>query len=94
MTHIVKEKLVADISEKIAPLVAVGCNEKYVYGKTMECIEKAQPVDARPVVYAEWLNSSKTMVECSNCKKHAPRHRYSFCPFCGAEMSKLRRGRT
>lgn len=86
MTHIVKEKLVAYISEKVVPLVAVGCSEKYIYSKMMECINKAPAEDVRPVVYTEWDYYSTTMMECRNCGKHVPRHRYDFCPRCGATV--------
>lgn len=34
----------------------------------------------------EWIPYSTTMMECSVCKKHTPRHRYNFCPHCGADM--------
>jgi Zn finger protein HypA/HybF involved in hydrogenase expression len=32
-----------------------------------------------------WLNYSSTMMECSNCKKHVPYHRYTYCPHCGSK---------
>jgi hypothetical protein len=35
-----------------------------------------------------WSNYSSTMMECSNCKKHVPYHRYTYCPHCGSKMSK------
>ena len=31
-----------------------------------------------------WTYYSTTMMECSNCKKHVPRHRYAFCPHCAS----------
>ena len=34
-----------------------------------------------------WEYYSTTMMECSICKKHVPRHRYRFCPECGSLMS-------
>jgi Zn finger protein HypA/HybF involved in hydrogenase expression len=33
----------------------------------------------------EWSNYSSTMMECSNCKKHVPYHRYVYCPHCGSK---------
>lgn len=33
-----------------------------------------------------WDHYSTTMMECSVCKKHVPKHRYSFCPECGSKM--------
>ena len=35
-----------------------------------------------------WKNYSSTMMECSECQKHVPYHRYEFCPHCGAKMIK------
>jgi hypothetical protein len=32
-----------------------------------------------------WSNYSSTMMECSNCKKHVPYHRYQYCPHCGSK---------
>ncbi len=35
-----------------------------------------------------WSSYSSTMMECSVCKRHTARHRYEFCPHCGARMAK------
>lgn len=40
----------------------------------------------RKVERGEWIPYSTTMMECSVCKRHTPRHRYNFCPKCGADM--------
>ena len=32
-----------------------------------------------------WSNYSSTMMECSNCKKHVPYHKYQYCPHCGSK---------
>ena len=32
-----------------------------------------------------WKLYSSTMMECSECKKHVPYHRYSYCPHCGSQ---------
>ena len=32
-----------------------------------------------------WSNYSATMMECSNCKKHVPYHKYQYCPHCGSK---------
>ncbi len=46
----------------------------------------ANTVDAVPVVHGEWLYYSTTMQECSNCKRHTARHKFKYCPHCGAVM--------
>ncbi len=35
-----------------------------------------------------WKYYSSTMMECSVCQRHTARHRYEFCPHCGAKMDK------
>lgn len=63
----------------------------YIYNSTdretvRQAIENAPAADVAPVVHGEWKYYSPTMQECSVCKKHTPRHRYGFCPRCGAKM--------
>ena len=36
-----------------------------------------------------WSNYSSTMMECSNCKKHVPYHRYTYCPHCGSNNRRV-----
>ena len=80
-------KLASDISLKVSPMVAAGCSEKWVYSKIMECIPNAPAVNAREAVTGQWDNYSTSMMECSICKRHVPRHRYQFCPHCGGVMN-------
>lgn len=35
-----------------------------------------------------WEYYTPTMMECSACKRHVPRHQYKYCPHCGSIMSK------
>ena len=39
----------------------------------------------RKVNTGSWSNYSATMMECSNCKKHVPYHKYQYCPHCGSK---------
>ena len=43
-------------------------------------------VDAVEVVHGNWVYYSTTMQECSNCKRHTARHKFKYCPYCGATM--------
>ena len=43
-------------------------------------------VDAVEVVHGYWLYYSSTMQECSNCHRHTARHKFKYCPHCGAVM--------
>ena len=36
-----------------------------------------------------WSLYSSTMMECSNCKKHVPYHRYNYCPHCGSKNRRV-----
>lgn len=38
------------------------------------------------ISYGTWEYYSTTMMECSKCTRHVPRHKYMFCPHCGAIM--------
>lgn len=40
--------------------------------------------------HGTWDYYSTTMMECSVCGRHVPRHRYAFCPHCGSEMTKAK----
>lgn len=35
---------------------------------------------------AVWVRYSTTMMECSRCGRHTARHRFEYCPHCGAQM--------
>lgn len=37
------------------------------------------------IKHGTWKLYSSTMMECSNCKKHVPYHRYKYCPHCGSK---------
>ena len=43
-------------------------------------------VDAVPVVHGRWRYYSTTMQECSECQRHTARHKFKYCPHCGAIM--------
>ena len=42
--------------------------------------------DVATVVHGEWEYYTHTMMACSICKRHVPRHKYEYCPHCGAKM--------
>lgn len=44
--------------------------------------------DVVEVKHGYWIPYSSTMMECSVCKRHTARHRYEFCPRCGAKMDR------
>lgn len=57
------------------------------YRKSVLRIVDEQPtVDAVVVVHGHWLYYSTTMQECSNCQRHTARHKFKYCPHCGAVM--------
>lgn len=49
-------------------------------------IDKAPAADVAPVVHGRWDYHTHTMQECSVCKRHTARHRFNYCPNCGAHM--------
>ena len=57
------------------------------FGKALKkMMQNAPTVDAVEVVHGRWEYYSTTMMECSNCKRHTARHRFKYCPHCGAVM--------
>ena len=49
-------------------------------------IADTRAADVAPVVHGRWERYSTTMMVCSICGKHVARHRYNYCPNCGALM--------
>lgn len=49
-------------------------------------IDMTPTADVAEVKHGEWIPYSTTMMECTVCKRHTPKHRYEFCPHCGARM--------
>ena len=55
---------------------------------TNKCMHKLMvDLQALELKTGTWKDYSSTMMECSECKKHVPYHRYEFCPHCGARMT-------
>lgn len=44
------------------------------------------PTYQAEAVHGEWRYYSTTMQECSNCHRHTARHKFKYCPHCGAVM--------
>lgn len=53
-------------------------------GGLLFALNTLKPVEARPVVFAEWESVDDCMTFCSNCYGLGCGSR--FCPNCGAEM--------
>ncbi len=61
---------------------------------TAGLITNAPTVDAVEVVHGHWRYYSTTMQECSNCNRHTARHKFKYCPHCGAVMEDKYNGST
>ena len=55
-------------------------------GTVISFMQNQLVVDAVPVVHGRWRYYSATMQECSECQRHTARHKFKFCPHCGALM--------
>lgn len=55
-------------------------------GAVISFMQNQLVVDAVPVVYGRWRYYSTTMQECSECQRHTARHKFKYCPHCGAFM--------
>lgn len=65
---------------------ASGGFDEYARMIVPNTIKNMPAADVAPVRHGRWDYYSSTMQECSVCKRHTPRHRYTFCPNCGAKM--------
>lgn len=53
--------------------------------RLMVDLQKLEAENSVVVKQGSWSLYSSTMMECSECKKHVPYHRYNYCPHCGAK---------
>lgn len=51
-----------------------------------DAINRTPAADVEPVRHGRWERYSTTMMECSLCGKHTARHKFNYCPNCGAKM--------
>ena len=58
----------------------------HAYAEFLDNVERAPAADVAPVGHGQWEHYSTTMMVCSICGKHIARHRYNYCPNCGAKM--------
>lgn len=75
--YIERGALIKEISESTEP---------FNTGSVFRAINRQSAADVAPVVHGRWEYYSTTMQECSNCKRHTARHKFSYCPHCGAAM--------
>jgi rRNA maturation endonuclease Nob1 len=84
--YINKGKLIEEIRKAASRSMVGEIDEPYLDWKTVVSFIFDAPVEAvQPVIEGTWSNYSSTMMECSECKKHVPYHRYTYCPHCGSK---------
>ncbi len=89
--YINKGKLIEEVRRAASCSIVGEIDEPYLDWKAVVSFIFDAPVEAvQPVIEGTWSNYSSTMMECSECKKHVPYHRYTYCPHCGSknEMEK------
>lgn len=75
----------------LSPLARVKCKDRAEAAQFIEDYKQKHPMgNERKALLSDteqgtWKDYSSTMMECSNCKKHVPYHRYTFCPHCGSK---------
>lgn len=52
----------------------------------MKDVDDVPTADVAPVIRGCWTRYSTTMMSCSVCGRHTARHKFSYCPHCGAIM--------
>ena len=50
-------------------------------------IRGMKAADVAPVIRGCWTRYSTTMMSCSVCGRHTARHKFKYCPHCGARMN-------
>ena len=86
------EKLISAVgAEQVIVKALVDCMIKHkglheVSDAVLDALHSVPTVEAMPVVHARWESYSSTMMACPECGKHVARHRFDFCPKCGAKM--------
>jgi hypothetical protein len=65
------------------------CNQKnstWTPQRVKTLLMRIPAADVEPVRRGRWKRYSTTMMECSLCGKHTARHKFNYCPNCGAKM--------
>ena len=79
------------MKDKVSPIdaKALMAFARNNVSRSVDCNDIARfpridPETLRPK--GRWEYYSSTMQECSVCKRHTARHKYDYCPRCGADM--------
>ena len=59
------------------------CNYKLI--SDLAALDGLGTIERSESTTGSWSTYSSTMMECSNCKKHVPYHKYQYCPHCGSK---------
>ena len=59
------------------------CSHKLI--SDLVALDGLGTIERSESVIGTWKSHSSTMMECSNCKKHVPYHKYQYCPHCGSK---------
>lgn len=83
------ERKYIDFSD-IAPYLESLSNDTtcpiHIAAEIDQILESVPAANVEEIIEGVWNYYSTTMMECSVCKRHVPRHRYERCPHCGAHM--------
>lgn len=63
-----------------------GCSTLLTPTEFAEYLDEIETADVAQVRHGRWKRYSTTMMECSLCGKHTARHKFNYCPNCGAKM--------
>ena len=81
------EKRLIDANALIEELDKINLYDPiHILRDTKMAVRKAPTIKVQPVKNGNWVYYSATMQECSNCKQHTARHKFKYCPHCGATM--------
>ena len=58
----------------------------HIYDTEEEAAETWNRRAVAPIIRGRWTRYSTTMMSCSVCGRHTARHKFLYCPHCGAKM--------
>jgi hypothetical protein len=82
MVAMYQDELIPGFREKIEDLEADNARLRDMWAEATSELSK----EKAKAKHGKWLYYSTTMMECSLCKRHVARHKYEYCPHCGASM--------
>lgn len=84
--YIEREALIAKMKKLFSPELLQNATEQEISRAAIMLVEYEPAADVAEVKHGKWEKYSHTTDVCSDCRRHVARHRFNYCPWCGAKM--------